>query len=359
LVGNGAVVYVVGKDKTKVTIESLNGIKSGEDMQVPAIVAGTPFSILSNALAESQMHCDPENYQPRPVDVYLQKHACNIVITDYWKEVNKKYPFVEADIREDALYKFRKKRERNLWVGVQTRIKRAQSANMGDEYVYTSKGVLNQINKKYAFGEKLEFSDLIRLTKMQFTDYAASNEAEAYCGKNFMEKLLNIDFTKHKDVTFEAKTVMGIDISAFKTTFGTLNFKYTPSLDDIGYEDYCVILDMNKAVHYKKAKKNYNIDMKEGAGENREAKRDIHIEIDALALKGYNSILVGPANGLYSKAPNATVTFVQIADGVLPASPVVGNVYYVTTKDAGEFPIGSVIEYKDGAWAEYEGDFEA
>lgn len=358
-VGNGAILYIVGKDKTKITVESLNGAISSGEMQVPAIAAGTPFSILSNALAESQMHCDPENYQPRPVDVYLQKHACNIVITDYWKEINKKYPFVEADIREDALYKFRKKRERNLWVGQQTRIKRAQSANMGDEYVYTSRGVLNQINKKYAYGEKLEFSDLIRLTKMQFTDYAASNEAEAYCGKNFMEKLLNIDYTQHKDISFEAKTVMGIDISAFKTTFGTLNFKYTPSLDDIGYEDYCVVLDMSKAVHYKKAKKNYNIDMKEGAGENREAKRDIHIEIDALALKGYNSILVGPADGLYNKAPNATITFTSIANGTLPQTPVAGTVYYVTTSAAGNWPVGSVIEYVDGAWHEYEGDFEA
>lgn len=358
-VGTGFLAYVVEKTRSQVTIEPLNGVVESGTMMVPPITAGTKFSILSNALAESQMHCDPENYQPRPVDVYLQKHACNIVITDYWKEVNKTYPFVEGDIREDALYKFRKKRERNLWVGAQTRIKRAQSANMGDEYVYTSKGVLNQVNKKFAYGDKLDFADLISLTKLQFTDYAASNEAEAYCGKGFMEKLLNIDFTQHKEIDFKSKTVMGIDISAFKTTFGTLNFKYTPSLDDIGYENCCVILDMGKAVHYKKAKKNYNVDMKEGAGENREAERDIHIEIDALALKGYNSILVGPANELYNKAPNASITITPISDGALPSNATAGAVYVVRTSAAGGWAVGSIITYDGANWKEYEGDFVA
>ena len=359
--GYGLMLVVVEKTTSTIKVEALNGAIEGGSQVVPAIVAGTEFHVAGNAMAESQLHVEPENYQPRPNTVYLQKQGVNIVITDHWKEIAKKVSFIEQDIKDNALYNFRRRKNRKNWVGVMTKRKVYQGASMGEEYVYTSEGVLRQVLNLYGIGEELTFHDLVRLTKLQFTDYSVNNVATVYCGKNFIEKLLNIDFTKHKDISFEARTEMGIDIRAFKTTFGTLEFKHDPTLNDIGLADYAVVVDIKNAVLYvKEAGKDIRIDMKEGAGENREATRDVHIETDAIALKGYNSILVGPSGKLAGIAnPNAVINFTSAA--TLPTSGLSDGMLVLLTADTEGWNAGQLLEY-DGttkSWKEYAGEIDA
>ena len=63
-----------------------------------------------------------------------------------------------------------------------------------------------------------------------------------------------------------------------------------------------VVLDMKAARYYTNIKKReYNIDQKKAGNESREASRYIYIEAGALALRGYNSLLVGPSSEIISK----------------------------------------------------------
>jgi hypothetical protein len=230
---------------------------------------------------------------------------------------------------------------------------------MGEEYVYYSSGVLRQFQSMYGIGNELTFADLIALTKMQFTDYSMNNEAEAYCGKNFMEKLLNIDFTKHKDVSFTSNLVMGVDIKAFKTTFGTLNFKWDPTLDDTGFSDFCLIADIKNAVRYVMVDdKQQHVDMKKGAGENREAARDIYTQIDAIALKGYNSILVGPSSKILGGAGRSVASGFATSASSLPVSDLVDGMVVYLTADASGFKKGSLVTYNltTTSWTLYSGE---
>jgi hypothetical protein len=359
---NGCLMLIV-IDKTTagvVTVEALNGPLNAGDMYVPAIADASSLIVCANACAESQMVVAPENYQPRPSTVYLQKKIVNVVITDFFKEIIKKIPLMETDIREDALYKFRRKNARSLWIGAKSKRKVNQGTTMGDEYVYTSDGVLRQVDRLYGIADVVEYQDLIGISKMQFTTNSANNEANVYCGKNFIEKLLNIDFEKHKDVEFTAKTVLGVDIKAFKSTFGTLNFKYDPTLDDIGYSEFAVVVDIKSAVRYVKVdEKNTKVDMKEGAGDVREATRDITTQIDCLALRGYNSILVGQSDTLVARyTPNITINVTTVA--TLPATPSDGDIVYLSAADA-PWPAGSLIIYNGTTtdWEEYHGVIEA
>jgi hypothetical protein len=353
---------VTEKTATEVKFEALNGAKAAPEDKgvVPSLPVGTKISICANACSESQLVVEPENYQPRPKLVYLQKKIVNVVITDEFKKVVKEVPLMEQDIREDALYKFRRKSAKSLWISAKSKRSVNQGGTMGDELVYTSEGVLRQVDRMYGIGDELSYADLIGICKMQFTTNAVSNEANAYCGKNFMEKLLNIDFTKHKDVQFTAGTVLGVDIKAFKCSFGTLNFKYDPTLDDIGFQDYCVVLDIKNAVRYvKENNKNKTIDMSQGVGDAREAQRDVTIEIDALALRGYNSILVGKGGDLVNRwAPNTEVNVTTVA--ALPATPNDGQVVFLTSADGG-FTANTLLEYSkaSGKWEEYTGVINA
>lgn len=337
-----AVLFVTEKDASNITVECLN-----DGCDVPAIPQGTELSILSNACAESEMNVAPENYQPKPQILYLQKKIVNIVITDHFKEIIKKVPFFEQDLRDNALYNFRRKNARTAWIGKESKILRTQEDNMGQEYVYTSQGVLRQVNGAFSTASsQISYSDLIALTKMQFTKYSANNTARCYCGKGFMENLLNVDFQEHKDVFFtQTKDARNIEFSNFKTTFGTLEFVYDPTLDDLGYEDICVIIDVKNSVRYvKDDERTLQTDMKKGGTENREAKRDIVIQADAPALKGYNSIIVTLGSNKRPSIVNPTV--LASAMSAIPTANVTDGMIVYLTQDWSQTISGVTVSVK-------------
>lgn len=352
---------VLERRANSVVLGPINGpIESGE-MKVPVITAGNEFMVCANACSESQMQVAPENYQPRPKTVYLQKKIVNMVMTDHFKEIVKKVPFYEQDLKDDALYNFRRKSSRTLWVGKQRRVKRLISDTMGEEFVYTSEGILRQITNMFAMNDTLSFADLVAICKMQFTDYSVSNEAEVYCGKDFMEKLLNIDFTKHKDISFTAHQDIGVDIRSFNSTWGRLNFKHEQALDDLGYSGAAVVIDMKSSTRYiKEEDKTQMVDMKKGAGETREATREIHTQIDCLALHGHNSILVGPTELLFKFKDASKATILTTKASLEGFTPTDGMVVYLTA-DAGGFAKGSLVQYSSltKTWTEYTGEIYA
>ena len=98
-----------------------------------------------------------------------------------------------------------------------------------------------------------------------------------------------------------------------------------------------------------------SVDMRTGAAETREAKRDIYSQIYAVALRGYNAMLVGPASEMASVGialNNLTTTVTSIS--ALPGEPSSDTVYYLT-KAAGSFKAGSFIEYdsESSSWKLY------
>ena len=346
-------LFVTAVDATNVTLLVLN---PGKTVQA-TLPVGTKLSVGTTAGYEAQMVVDPDNFQPVAIEVYLQKKLCNIVFTDDWLEQAKKVPFIEKDIRNNALFNFKRKNARTHWLGVKKRIKVKAPNNLGEQYVYFEQGVLRQIPMFYPYADgKLDFADLNAIAKMQFAKYSANNEARVYCGKNAIERLLNIDMTIHKEVTFEDVTEAGMTIRKWKNNFGTLEFVHDPTLDDIGYEDFFVVLDIKNAVRYvKRAERTDKQDMKKGTGEVQEAQREIFSMIDCIALKGYNAILVGPSEAMGMVAGLAAINNVYSTANTLPNSPKEGDIILLTA-DAGAFKAGTIVTYKDGKWVEFEGE---
>ena len=118
----------------------------------------------------------------------------------------------------------------------------------------------------------------------------------------------------------------------------------------------------------KTAEKERTNDMSKGAGEIRDAKRIIHEEADGIALRGYNSIFVGPTDIAFS-LPDSQIRSAVVSSATLPENPSAGMVVALTadyelvipSETEGEDPevvpyeAGSVLEYKEGAWAPYTG----
>jgi hypothetical protein len=369
--GEFLTLEVAERDKTGITCYAINGPAAVEgqigeeyDYQtVPAIPAGTVILGTWNAMSESQLLCTPDNYQPREREVYLQKHGWNVVFTEEFEVAKKKYPMKVANLLEDASIKDDTRVERGYWMGAKAKRKRMNDDGSVED-VFSSEGIITQVPNHYAIGDKYTPSDLIAMSKLQFTDFATSSRAWAFCGKDAIERLENIEWGPNRQVTVEIASEYDLTFKRFKDTFGEINFIWDQALDFMHMSDYMFILDMDNAVHYIKEKNRQRTnDMSKGAGDIRLAKTHWEYDTDALALKGYNSIMVGPEGGIFNLMTQGVVNYI-VSSNVLPDTPS-ANMKIALTSD---YTVGSgaeAVTYEKGKvyiyngttseWEEYTG----
>ncbi len=351
--GSDLMLFVVGKDSNEMPIvRAVNGPKTEATdaaCKIPSIPANTKLIFLANACAETQKEVAPDLVLPVPTRVYLQKMIMNQVISDYFDAQKKRIPFQRATIAEAAIKQFRRKCNRSLWIGRKAKLK-VTRGKMGEQYVYMMEGMRWQFTKQYDHAGEWTFAEIIALAKMKFTGQECSKKAFWLMGKDQLEGIQNIDFTKHKDITMTGDTVWGFEVTKLHTVFGDFYLKHEPTLDYIGYENSGGIIDMDGLVRYYMKNEEASTENIEGE----EAKRECIISINTLALKGNSHIWV---NGTSEVAENTQVTIAKYSDATNAPTDTT-KVYLLTAACAGitGSAAGDVYEYKDGAWAKYTGE---
>lgn len=334
--GGLLVLFVVAKDEEKVVCRPINGIAKVEGSKsdylrnytVPAIPAGTEMIVTSVAASESQMIVQPDNSQPRPTTVYLQKMEFNILITDHEREVIKKTSWGLADIKAQALRNFKKKQEYSLWIMAQRRfIMRTKDGN--EEFVYSMQGALRQLTNTLGLDSKFKWAHISAIGKVMGTGLGKSKEAYAYCGMNKIAELENMPEILHHTVEYKHhKTDYGIVVRDLVSSFGTWHIVHAPALDDLGYSNFMVIIPMQKAKYYHNINgnsKTYEIDLKKAGNDSREASRYIYIESGALKLGGHTSLLVGPSDEIVEKNMSDGSNPIEMV-GSIPSNPTDGMI---------------------------------
>lgn len=369
LLDGGRSFHVVKNDGSKVWMIVVDPPVSGGSVQHVTIPAGTKLVLGTNVGHESQMHTAPDNMQPVGKTVYTEKRLCNIVFTDAWNQAKKKIEFDENDLRRDALYNFQVGNEINDLVGHMSKFKVEAGKHMSDEFVYTAEGIIPQISMQYAYDETVGITpaDLNAIAKFQFTTFSVSDYARAYCGQDFLEMLMNMDLTVHKDIKFERVTEAGLSINGWRNNFGKIDFVYNPVFDLLGLEAFAAVIDIKNAVHYvNNGQRTFKIDMKKGAGDNYEAERDVYTKTECICLKGRNSILVGPSEALLAISDMLTnvEAFATSWDGTAANAPsggwAAGDFAYLTADTSsansgiGDFAKGSIIKYDGTSWSIYK-----
>lgn len=357
-------LYVIEANGKKAVMQAVNGIPKNEgdtrenldNMTCPEIPVGTTLLAASSAASESQLTITPENFQPREKSVYVQKKLLNIVFTDDYEKVKKEQPITVADLKTDAIIKYNLRAERTYLMGIKSRFK-AETGDGQIEDVYTSEGIINQLTNTYAIGDEYTLSDLIAISKLQFTEFSENDRCFAFCGKNAIERLENIKLEGSHQNNFINHNEFDLSFKRFKDTFGSLDFIWAQTLDLMGMSDFMVIFDPKASRRYVKiGKREQTNDMSKGGGEVRDAKRWIHQEADSVALRGYNSILVGPASKINKIATESLGAIISAAK--LPATPAKG-MKVALTKDYvnGEttYEAGTVYYYDGSAWSVYAG----
>lgn len=357
-------LYVIEANGKKAVMQAVNGIPKNEgdtrenldNMTCPEIPVGTTLLAASSATSESQLTITPENFQPREKSVYVQKKLLNIVFTDDYEKVKKEQPITVADLKTDAIIKYNLRAERTYLMGIKSRFK-AETGDGQIEDVYTSEGIINQLTNTYAIGDEYTLSDLIAISKLQFTEFSENDRCFAFCGKNAIERLENIKLEGSHQNDFINHNEFDLSFKRFKDTFGSLDFIWAQTLDLMGMSDFMVIFDPKASRRYVKiGKREQTNDMSKGGGEVRDAKRWIHQEADSVALRGYNSILVGPASKINKIATESLGAIISAAK--LPATPAKGMKVALTkdyVNDETTYEAGTVYYYDGSAWSVYAG----
>ena len=326
--------------------------------------ANTEMYVMATACAESQMHVAPETYLPEGFDQYLQKKIETVVITDYFDEQTKKVSHKTQQVLDAAAYNFKRKCARSHWNGTMG-AKDVIVPETGRERVYMENGLLRQVNMLYTHGSELTDADLLAITTLMFTDNAMSEDATVFCGKKAMKRFITLvnSADKYKDVGKVEVNNYGIRVRNYSDNFGSLEFVWDRTLDDLGYEEYMVVLDLKNATrYYMKNEYKTTRDMSK-TGEAREAKEHNLCRIDCVALNGFNSILVCPsavaqdaANTGGIQAEFHSVSALPTGSALTPTAKTYR--YYLTADDStAGFSKGDVVEWStdfDG-WVPFEG----
>ena len=367
-------LFVLSNDGSTVVATAVNGIpiddvqtETFDSMKCPTIPADTYICLGAAALSETEMELPPTNYQPRYERFYTQKKGFNILWSGVFDNQKKKIPFKVEDIKADALWKYNLGCERTYINGANRKVKKRNVLGQIEDCYFT-KGISRQVTNQYCYERgKMKLWDLVALSKLQFTNFSQTNHAYAFCGKDFMEDLLNIEIKDaQKTIDFKDQKEFDIDFKRVKTTFGTLDFVYDPGLDACGYKDCCFILDLKGATRYvwSGIQKEQTNDLSKGH-DALDAERYMRVEADGLALRGYNSIIVMPADRNVHFTPGQIMSSV-IAMSQLPSDSLVTDGMIVALTDNVYAEDGS-IKYKKGfayqaskpsdtvTWSEWKG----
>lgn len=364
--GKDLMLFVTGYDPTSnnPVVRAVNGPRNSstdEFCTIPMIPSGTTCVLLANSLYETQKEVDPDLIVPQPSKVYLQKRGMNQVVSDYFESQRKRIPFSKAIIAEQAIANFKVRGNRTLWAGRGGKFK-VNVPKMGMQYVYCTEGLRWQFKRELQHEGKWTVERIIALAKMFFTGEDVPKTALLLAGKNLLEQIQCIDFSKHPEIQITTKTnSIGWSVTNFHTVFGDIEIKREPTLDRLGWSNSGALIGEDRLVHYIYSAEHSFSDRVEGE----EATRSGILIWDALALKGGCHIWI---DGEGKGGTDDSFSFRIWESAEAPADARQGDIYYLTQDCPGMSPAARTgqmwtMEIQTGTdskpakvWVEYKGE---
>lgn len=362
--GKALMVFVTGRDATtnNPIVRAVNGPKANKDdawCTTPAIPANCKIKLMANAMYETQKEVDPDLIVPRPMQVILQKRGMNQVVSDYFEAQKKHIPFTQSLIAEQAILNFKRAGNRTLWAGRPGKMK-ISVPKLGEQDLYFTEGIRWQFKRELQHRGKWTIEKLIALAKMYFTGEDVPKTALLLAGKNLLEELQCIDFSKHPEIQIQTKqNPIGWSVTSIHTVFGDIDIKREPTLDTLGWSNSGALIGEDRLVHYTYSNQHEFNDRVEGE----EATRKGIVVWDGLALKGACHIWID-GEGEPANSDATAYTIWESAEAPTGDDLVEGRVYYLLADCPGisaNAQNGQLWQYKGttAGWSEFTGEIMA
>ena len=354
--GRSLMLFVVGHDTAtgRPIVRPVNGRKMSPDDEVsvlPDIDAGTKVVLLANSLYETQKEVDPDLIVPQPTRIYLQKRGMNQVVSDYFESQRKRTPFSKAIVAEQAIANFKVRGNRTLWAGRAGKFQ-INVPTLGMQTVYSTEGLRWQFKRELQHSGRWTVEKIIALAKMFFTGEDVPKTALLLAGKDLLEQIQCVDFSRHPEIQITTRTnSIGWTVTNFHTVFGDIEIKREPTLDRLGWSRSGALIGEDRLVHYVYSAEHSFQDRMEG----HEASRSGILIWDALALKGSCHIWIDGEGETGADGSEC----LQLWDSTAAPAATEGTVYYLVNDCpaiSATALAGSMWTCVKGVWKEYAGE---
>ena len=241
--GQPLTAHVFKRDTAAGTVNLMfiNG-KGTNQRDIPAIPAGTKMVRIGKAMDERAARCDDFYTVPENDSNYCQIFMTTITEGFYEKIVAKRVDFDLTEIKDSAIYDFKRQKEGASLFGKKAKL---ISPENGLIYYHTE-GIATTIgkNKSISFKSSDSLRDTITdWTRAIFTGNNGADTRYAFVGDDIIAWLIkNADIKKYMDAK-ATEMVHGIRFNKMETNFGTLLFKAHPDFKAYGYDRKMLVFD--------------------------------------------------------------------------------------------------------------------
>jgi hypothetical protein len=213
---------------------------------MPKIEDGAAVYVLGSAAAEGDITTESYGIVPTKQNNFCQIFKCQVSESTIQKLSRKEVNWGLSDVEEQAIYQWRNKIEMSALFGQKSFF----YDNNKQAAVYTTKGLVNYINKTIgigvatADGYTITNADLVDLTKEIFVGNSGSQQRVMFAGSKFVAELSKVESIQKQQEAGNTVVVWGIEWKEIRTNFGTLLLQHHKGLDLNGYEDKAIVLDM-------------------------------------------------------------------------------------------------------------------
>ncbi len=244
------ILWVEGKTSDgKLEVRALNGKYISEGvMEIPALSSGWSLFRMGRAHNEFEVQTTPFGAWPNKFRNYCQIFKCQIEAGTIFQLQNKELNWTPSLNERLAIQDMRMTTEASFLFGEKSRFLAPYDSDADKEgYVYTTGGIVHNIKKTIDYdatnGITEEFFS--GALKNIFTGNGGSRERVAFMGSGFTEKVNNINSVQRQLGAKDHAIAWGLEWDEISSPFGKLMCQRHEVLDLYGWEDLCIVLDMN------------------------------------------------------------------------------------------------------------------
>lgn len=257
-----------------VPINGVKGIDANADVHViPNFTGETKLYRMGQAKSELAMTTDPISMYPESYEQYCQNFMAQIEESTFAEMQKKKVNVSFGSFEADNIYSMRAEMEMSFLFGARNKIVN------GSDVTYFTGGITRNIDNVLEWGtggsdRTLDKETYSRWLRTLFTGNDGSKERVLLCGSGLIEAIeLLRESVKNIGGNSSVEEYLGVKVTKIFSTFGTLRILHGPLLDETGWADNGVVLDLEHV--YKKdfqPMKAIELDLKSSGQKNAKAK---------------------------------------------------------------------------------------
>lgn len=235
-------LYIAGKNTDspqKLYVVAINGKYVSSKITVPTIPSGTALKIAATAAIEGDIRSYTNASLPTPITGYCQIYKAEVGESTIQKMSLKEVDWSLDDQIEIAVNKMRVGIEKSSLVG----IKGKTFVPNKNAYVYTTGGILWDIEKEFEMPSLPTNADLIDFAQYVFSGQSGSNRKILLMGSEFGAAISKIGSVQKQLESKNTEIHWGLTWNMITTNEGTFAALPYDVLNEMGRSDEAIVID--------------------------------------------------------------------------------------------------------------------